>query len=407
MDRTHRRYVRIWHFFAFLLSGWIKRKFNYTYDMSGMDEISGPVILIPNHVCAWDPLLVGIASRNRQLYFVMSEHMTRVPVFGKIIMALTGPILRRKASTDLEVVRNCLRHLKAGHSICLFAEGDQSWDGVTGRVFPSTGKLVKISGATLVTYRLEGAFLSLPRWASGVRRGRIYGQIAGIYTPGEIEKMSSEEIQDAIEKDLRFDIWEWQKSMGPVEFKGRKDNKDYAKGIDMLFFMCPGCKKIGTLKTDREEILCGCGFRAKYLRTGFLETLSSAADPSQCDFKELPQWDAWQREELEKRVERIMASGSDEVLFRDGPMILSRIETDRKETVVSKGEMLLSFKENRAVLSAGEESFILNEINNMSLILSKLMVFSYGEEYYQISTKGINIRKYLLVWEQLKGTSGV
>ena len=403
MDKTHKRYERIWHFFACLLCGWIDRKFNYSHDMSEFESIEGPVILIPNHSCTWDPVLVGIACKNRQLYFVMSEHMVRVPLAGKLITSLFNPILRRKASTDLEVVRDCFRHIEAGHSICLFAEGDQSWDGITGKVYPATGQLVKISGATLVTYRLEGAFLSLPRWASGARRGRVDGRIAGIYTPEEIKKMSAEEVQHVIDRDLYFDFWEWQRSMPeePVEFKGRRMNRDYAKGIDMLFFMCPGCGSIGTLKTEANEIFCRCGFRAKLLNTGFIEPVSPAVEHPQYDFTTLPGWDGWQREELEKRIRRIPADESLEGFFEDGPVKLSRVVGGHQEMVISEGDLSLGFLDGKAVLTVGGYSFVLKEITNMGLVLSGRILFSYGEEYYQISTKGINIRKYLLVWKMV------
>lgn len=388
---------------AFLLGGWIDRKFNYTHDMSGLEKISGPVILLPNHACGWDPLLVGAASRKRPFYYVTSEHLVRVPFAGKIITALFPPIIRRKGSTDLEVVRNCLAHLKAGHSICIFGEGDQSWDGITGDILPGTPKLVKKSRATLVTYRLEGSFLSLPRWASGARRGRIDGRIAGIYTPDEIEKMSNEELLHAIRRDLYFNIWEWQKNMpdGPVKFIGRRGNRDHAKGLEMLFFMCPGCGKIGTIRTRDDEIFCGCGFRARFLNTGFLETVSPAAEDLPHSFTELPEWDRWQREELEKKVKRIVESESDEVLFRDGPIKLSRIERDHREVALCEGSLSLTIRKGKAVMTAGDRSFAFNEISNMGLVLSMLILFSYGNDYYQISANGINIRKYLLVWKML------
>ncbi len=404
MEKAHRRYVRIWRFFVFLFSGWIDRKFHYSHDMSELEKISGPVLIIPNHACKWDPVLVGMACRQRQVYFVMSEHMVRKPLVGKLMTRLFGLILRKKASTDLQVVRDCLAHVKAGHSICLFAEGDQSWDGVTGRVYPGTGKLVKMSGATLVTYRLEGSFLALPRWASGVRRGRIRGRIAGIYSPEELRKMRSEEILYTIERDLSFDSWEWQRSLpdGPVEFRGRRNNRDYAKGIQMLFYLCPGCGKIGTIRTRNDEIFCSCGFRTRLRNTGLLEPAASMTEHPAYDFTVLPGWDRWQRDELEKRVARILASGSEELLFRDGPVKLIRIQKEHKETVLCEGGLSLRFEAGRAVLSVETYSFGLHEISNMGVVLSERLLFSRGEEYYEIGTEDINIRKYLLVWEMVR-----
>ncbi len=400
-ERLHRRRQRLWNLVCTVVHGPLVRKFNYSYDVSKLEGISGPLLVIPNHACAWDPLLAGVPFGRRQMYYVMSEHMARVPVAGKIIMLIMDPILRRKGSTDIEVVKNCLKHLKAGHSVCIFGEGDQSWDGVTGKVFPATGKLVKKSGATLVTFRLEGAFLSLPRWASGSRRGMIRGSIAGIYTPEELEKMSSEEVLCAIEKDLSFDIWEWQRSLpgGPVEFKGRRHNKDYAKGIEKLFFMCPGCGETGTLGTHNDQILCSCGFRARFLNTGFIEYETPVEERPGHDMTTLKGWDSWQREELERKVAGLIGSGSDEELFSDSPVQLKRIERDHSETDLANGAVSVSFREGNAVLSAGDRSFDMKDIREMGLVLSRLILFSYNKEYYQISADEVNIRKYLLVWQ--------
>ena len=403
MEKAHRRYLRFWRFIGLLITGWINRKFHFSYDMSEVDRIDRPVLFIPNHVCDWDPLLVGVANKNRQMYFVMSEHMIRKPVVGKLLTYIFGTILRRKASTDLEVVRGCFNHIKAGHSICLFAEGDQSWDGITGKVFPATGKLAKNSGATLVTFRIEGAFLSKPRWASGVRRGMIRGIAAGIYTPDELNKMSPGEVQRTIERDLYFDIWEWQRSLpeGPVEFKGRRKNKDYAKGMEQLFFLCPECERIGKLKTEGDAIFCDCGFRARFRNTGFLEPVSPVVKHLPYDFTVLSGWHRWQRDELEKRVGQITACGTEEVLFRDGTVKLSQIGRDHKDQLLCEGNLSASFGEDGALMSVGDRSFAMTKIQNMGLILSELILFSYEKEYYQISSQEINIKKYQMLWEIL------
>ena len=400
MDKEHKSYVRKWKFVAHMTGPWIEFIFNYSHDLSAIENIEGPVIIIPNHGCQWDPLLVGAASKNRQMYYVMTEHMVRMPFAGKFIMSVFNPILIKKGTTDLEAVKNCIRHIKCGHTICLFAEGDHSWDGVTGKIAPATGKLVKMSKATLVTYRIEGSYLSLPRWAKGIRRGKIEGHIAGIYPPEEIKKMSAEEVQHAIERDLHFDIWEWQRRMpgGPVEFKSRRKNKNYAKGLETLFFMCPGCANIGTLKTHNNEIFCECGFKARLLNTGFIELLSPAMDHPPYDLTTLPGWDMWQKRELKKLVEQIHAGRLETELFRDRPAILSLVKKDHKDTILSKGDISLSFCREGGVLSVGDHSFILDKITDMALALNSRILFSYGKDYYQIRTKDINIRKYMLAW---------
>ena len=142
------RHQKIWRGLYALANRWICRKFNMTHEDL---HVEGPVLLIPNHVSAWDPLLVAMSLRDKQVYYVASEHIFRLGFVTKLLEWLVGPIPRRKASSGADTVKACLRHLRAGHSICLFAEGEQSWDGLTQPIFPATGKLAKSSGASLVT----------------------------------------------------------------------------------------------------------------------------------------------------------------------------------------------------------------------------------------------------------------
>ena len=213
------RHQRDWRLIHSLVHGPVCRMFNFSYEDY---QVQGPILLIPNHSCAWDPLLVGSAHKDKQVYFVASEHLFRLGLVSKVIEHLVAPIPRRKASSGADTVKACLRHLRAGHSVCLCAEGEQSWTGRNIPVFPATGKLARSSGATLVTYKLEGAYLSLPRWGKGIRCGRVYGHPVGIYPPDLLKTMSPDEINTLINRDIAEDAWERQRS-APVAFRWKKN----------------------------------------------------------------------------------------------------------------------------------------------------------------------------------------
>ena len=68
------------------------------------------------------------------------------------------------------------------------------------------------SGATLITYRLEGAYLTDPRWSRFLHRGRIYGHAVGVYPPEQLKAMSGEEIDRLINGDIREDAWQRQET---------------------------------------------------------------------------------------------------------------------------------------------------------------------------------------------------
>ncbi|MBQ5977808.1 MAG: 1-acyl-sn-glycerol-3-phosphate acyltransferase [Oscillospiraceae bacterium] len=373
---SYTRHQKIWRILYALTNRWICRKFNMRHEDL---DLEGPVLLIPNHVSAWDPLLVAMSLRKKQVYYVASEHIFRLGPVTRLLNWLVAPIPRRKASSGADTVKACLRHLREGHSVCLFAEGEQSWDGLTQPIFPATGKLARSSGATLVTYRLEGGYLSLPRWAKGVRRGSVYGHPVHVYPPEQLRRMSPAEIDESIQRDIAENAWARQR-VRPVSYKGKRR----AEGLEKALYLCPRCHQIGTLKTRGDRLFCSCGLSLRYEETGFFEP----AEP----FATIADWDAWQRSALKS-----MDKPAGDLLFSDTDMTLSRISAGHKEETLGSSEL----RQYADRLCCGDYTFMLAEISSMAMVQANLLLLSYREKYYQIrSEKGANLRKYLELWKE-------
>ena len=406
-DRVYKRHLRIWSILVAILRRWIFRKFNFSHDEFDFTGIEGPILVIPNHSCAWDPLLVAMALRKRQVYFVASEHILRWRVIGPIINWLVAPIPRKKASSGSGTVMACLRHLKAGHSVCLFAEGEQTWDGVTKDIFPATGKLIRSSGATLVTYRLDGAYLSMPRWASDVRKGKVYGHVVGIYTPEMLKAMKPGEINDAINRDIYIDTWQWQQEQpeGPVAYISAKKKVGKASGLQKALFICPQCAGVGKLHTRGDIIACRCGFAARYLDTGFLEpNWAEEEREGRADIRTIADWDAWEIAEMKRLIDSL-ANGEKTVLFSDTAAQLSQVGSDHSDRLLGEGPLEITIGEGKASMHTGEMDFDLGSIDMMAPILSNRVLFSTGGQYYQILADNTNMRKYVLAWQHIHASA--
>lgn len=374
----YRRHVWIYRFLSVLVRPVLRAKFNLSGEKLQAD---GPFLLVSNHVTGWDPLLVGVCLGGRQAYFVASEHIFRLGLLTKLLHWLLALIPRRKASTGMDTVKACLRHLHAGHSVCLFAEGEQCWDGRTGPIFPATGKLAKSSGAALVTFRLEGGYLSLPRWGKHICRGAVHGHPVGVYSPEELKKLSPQEINALIERDIAEDAWERQRQR-PVRYRGKRR----AEGMERALYACPGCRRIGTLRTDRDRVFCPCGFERRYTEYGFFEP----REP----FETLADWDLWQRELLRARD----FAHEGDLLFQDEGLELKRIQSDHREELLALGT-LRQFEDR---LECEGQRFPLPEIRSMAMVQAHLLLFSSGGNYYQLrSSTGVNLRKYLEIWKEL------
>lgn len=372
----YKRHLRIWKFLYGPVSSYIKRKFNVSFEALSLDE---PCIIVANHVTSWDPLLVALCLKKHHAYFVASEHLFRLGFVTKLLNWFLAPIARKKATVGTDTVKACLRHIKAGHSVCIFAEGDASWNGENIPVFPATGKLCKLSGASLVTIRIEGGYLSKPRWTRSIRRGKVYVHPVNIYSPAELKTMSADEVNDIINKDISENAWERQ-AIEKIHFKG----KYLAVGIENALFMCPECKNIGSVYGEENRIKCKCGLDIEYLDTGLF-------DPP-LPFANIAEWDKWQHSELLKAVRE-----TGDILFHDDDMKISQI-TEHVETAVGAGK-LIQYTDG---LSCGDVKFDLDKISSMAMVQANRMLLTSEEKYYEIFTEHpACLRKYLAAREAL------
>lgn len=392
--KAEKRRRRFWDAVQLLLGGWLRNKFNFSFDRSFEPaDIDGPILVAINHASAYDPLFVGAAFKNKPLTFIASEHILRGK-WGSFLDKNISFIPHQKGARGSRTALVAMKRMKKGESIFLAVEGEQTWNGRPMPVMPYTGKLVKGSGATLVTYLLEGAYLSAPRWAFSTRRGKVYGRPVGVYGPEVLKDMSDEEVEKLIAKDLGFDTWEWQKtrSEGPLGYKCSKGGN--VDGLERSVFTCPACGAFGTLVSKGDSISCSCGFKIRMSDTGFFDP----AEP----FETVADWEEFDRTSLRDK-EKFLLSHEDD-LFSDESISLFRIEDGHNDTEAAHGKITLSCREGSFILNIGDYSFDLKEISNMTMVLANRIVFSDASGYYELLAKKgsrTNLRKYVIARELL------
>ena len=149
-------------------------------------------------------------------------------------------------------------------------------------------------------------------------------------------------------------------------------------------YLCPGCKRIGTLQTRGDHIFCSCGLDLEYTETGFFR-------PDK-PFETIADWEDWQKAALHARDFL-----HEDCLFSDGDVSLSRVGADHSEEDLGRGEL----RQYEDRLCCGEYSFPLTEIRSMSMVLTHLLLFTWQDAYWQIrSDTGANLRKYTEIWEE-------
>ena len=364
-----------WKTIVVLLGPIFERIFRFEHENF---KPEGPCLVVSNHVTNFDPILVGLCFPEKPLCIVASEHLFRKGWMTRAIRWLFDPIAKRKGSAGMETAMACMRKIRAGRTICIFAEGETTWDGLTQPILPSTGSLARMSGATLVTFRLEGGYLTAPRWAAKIRRGRMRGRVVNTYSPETLKSMKPDEINEIINRDIYEDAWARQREE-KVAYKG----KNPAENIEVALFLCPKCKRLGTIYGKGKHVRCACGLDVEYTAYGNFEP--------PVPFETMAQWDAWQHKALESG--EICKEGS--VLSDDG-LILTEVVSGHDQKEIARGSMAFSTDG----LRFGDMDFPFDQISNMALLQRRKLVFTHDDRYYEISRKKpLCMRKYLAAWQ--------
>ena len=390
--KKYRRHKRFWKIIRAIATPILKTMYKYSCEV--YKDLKGPYLVLANHNTDLDPGLVAL-SFPQQMYFVASEHVYRAGFASKVLRYVFEPIAKRKGTSDTVTVMKSIRALREGKNVCLFPEGQKSFNGRTGEIHLATGKLVKASKASLITYKLEGGYFTTPRWGYGIRKGKMHGSIVNIYNPETLEKLSAEEITDIIIKDLYEDAYEKQKE-NPIAYKG----KNLAKGLEHSICVCQSCKKIDTLSSIKDKVFCNeCGFSTTLDKYGYFAENSK--------FKTVAEWDDFQQEELKKFVED-KKSSNQTFLFENTDSTLKSVKADHQEENLGTGTFsMFTDKFVFKTIQDGKENIIEllhQDIVDISMYGKQGLVFSDNQgNYYDLTSDKIrNVRKFIFCFKYLK-----
>lgn len=353
------------------------KRIEYTYDTPR--HIPGPFIALANHNTDLDTLLVSVCFKD-QMYYIASENCFRKGFKSKVLAWAYGPISKIKGASDTLAVMKAVRYLKEGKNICIFPEGGRSFTGITTPVQVATGKLVKISGASLVTFKVQGGNLKIPRWGFGMRKGPWNGKFVNIYTPDQLKAMTPEQITECINKDLYENAYETQ-AANPVKYTG----ENLALGMECGVCICPECKSIGRLKSEGNDIFCTkCNMRATMGEYAFFN--------EGFKFKSFADWDAWQEQYFrENKVE-----------LKDDDVMLRTFDSNHNTVELGRGVFELK-NESFVFTPEGKEQIILPiaDIPDASVFSRSNFNFTNNKDglHYELyADRLINVRKYYSNW---------
>ena len=259
-------------------------------------RLKEPFVLLCNHASYYDPLLASVCV-DRPLGFAGADPAPRAGFLLSMARRLCQPegLSWQDALNEAAV---------SGRCVGVFPEGRRCTDGVTGPIPADLAARVKESGLGLVVLRLEGAYLTAPRWADRIPRpGRLRARVMRTLTPGVLQAMETDELQTLLEQDLREDAFETVRRR-PGPYRGERT----AERLEKLLCVCPKCGAIGTMESRDNEFFCrSCGFTTVY-------TLSGGFRGGNIPFENPGQWARWQRGRIRLACEK----AGDGPIFEDG-----------------------------------------------------------------------------------------
>ncbi len=145
-------------------------KFLGTMDIQGLENIpaAGPCIVIANHQSYVDPILIQAWCR-RPLHTMAKSTQFSTPGLGWLMKKLLSFPVRRW-EIDPQAARIFLRRLQAGDAVCVYVEGERSWDARLQPPRRGTLRLILKAGVPVIPCAIDGTYDFWPRWGRP-RRG--------------------------------------------------------------------------------------------------------------------------------------------------------------------------------------------------------------------------------------------
>ena len=258
-----------------------------------MEELKPPYMILSNHMSFVDFELTATATKYHRVNNVVNIDGYYLRPW---LMEWIGAICTRKFTNDFHLVKSIRKVLKRGDVLCMYPEARYSPCGVTSFMPDSLGSLVKMNKVPVVAVVHRGNYLHAPFWNFRQKRKvPLHTTLTKILTPEEIEKMTPAEINEIIRNSLQYDDYKYQKDNGILITE-----KYRAEGMHKILYHCPHCNTESKMASKGTEIYCTeCGKRWNLNEDGTLSALDGNTE-----FSHVPDWFAWEREQVQMQIDR-------------------------------------------------------------------------------------------------------
>lgn len=253
--RKYRKPSRIILFlYRVIMSGFVAPKYRPHYTIKdNVNDCKGPCFIIWNHLSRLDHAFVMEASYPRRIN-ILAGYNEFFRSHLAFVFRLMNIIPKKNYTDDLCSVRAMNSIIKQGGCLAFSPEGMSSIYGQNQPIVPGTGRFLQFYHIPVYFVHLAGAYLTSTKCCLDERQGRVDVEMSLLFTPEQLEKMTPEEIDNAINEAFRHDDYAWNKEQ---HIKWKTDGH-ICKNLSDICYRCPKCGAELQMTAEKDYIKCNC-----------------------------------------------------------------------------------------------------------------------------------------------------
>jgi len=269
----------------------------FTFRKHGMEKIGKkePCLILMNHSSFIDLKIVSRIFFPKR-YGIVCTSDGFVGFCMPLLMRLLGCIPTQKFVTDVSLIKDMEYMLKKKKcSVLMYPEASYSFDGTATALPRKMGVLLKKLGVPVVTVITQGAFARDPLYnCLQKRKVQVSADVTCLATAEEVKSMTVAQLDALLDEAFGFDNFRWQQENQVVI------NEPFrADGLNRILYKCPHCGAEGNTEGKGIHLTChSCQKVYTLTELGYLE-----ATDGDSAFTHIPDWYAWQRQQVRKELE--------------------------------------------------------------------------------------------------------
>jgi DNA-directed RNA polymerase subunit RPC12/RpoP len=242
-----------------------------------------------------------------------------------------------------------------------------------------------------VTYKFVVGYLRKPRWANTPRKGPIIGHFVNEYSPEELAKLSVEEVTEIIRRDTYVNAYEEQKKT-PYDYSG----ENLAECVERVLYVCPECKKVGTMHSKGNNLRCDCGYEVEMKSDGFFHDTGKGLH-----YDNVLDWDLWQRETWK---DMLLSAKDGEVILSETQQKIKKVDGENEEILAENGVLNLYKDKIEFILGEGKEPLTMemSKLKQVSIANKDTILLCDDKIFLDVgSATPRSPSKYVAAWRYL------